>query len=69
MGSTAIISRKPAHRFRHRINLIYTDTRYAFEENFETISTYADKLQGAMNMALDEETVLIAVLRVYHAQK
>jgi len=52
-----------------RINLIYTDTRYAFEENFQTISTYADKLQGAMNMALDEETVLIAVLRVYHAQK
>ena len=52
-----------------RINLIYTDTRYTFGENFETISTYADNLLGAMNIALDEETVLIAVLSVYHAQK
>jgi hypothetical protein len=43
-------------------------TPYAFEENFETISTYADKLQAAVNRALNEETVLIAVLRVYHAQ-
>ena len=51
-----------------RINLIYTDTPYAFEENFETISTYADKLKAAVNTALDEETVLIAVLRVYHSQ-
>jgi len=56
-------------QIQDRINLIYTDTSYTFEENFETISTYADKLQGAMNIALDEETVLIAVLSVYHAQK
>ena len=51
-----------------RINLIYTDTPYGFEENSETISIYADKLQGAVKIALDEETVLIAVLKVYHAQ-
>ena len=51
-----------------RINLIYTDTPYAFEENFETISKYADTLKGAVNTALNEETVLIAVLRVYHSQ-
>jgi hypothetical protein len=51
-----------------RINLIYTDTPYAFEENFETISTYADKLKAAVNTALNEETVLIAVLRAYHSQ-
>jgi hypothetical protein len=51
-----------------RINLIYTDTPYAFEENFETTSTYADKLLSVVNIALDEETVLIAVFRVYHAQ-
>ena len=51
-----------------RINLVYTDTPYAFVENFETISTYADKLKSAVNTALDEETVLIAVLSVYHAQ-
>ena len=51
-----------------RINLIYTDTPYAFEENFQTISTYADKLKTAVNAALDEETVLIAVAAIYHAQ-
>lgn len=51
-----------------RINLIYTNTPYAFEANFETISTYADKLKAAVNTALEEETVLIAVLRVYHSQ-
>jgi hypothetical protein len=50
-----------------RINLIYTDTRYSFAENLEIISTYADKLKAAANTALEEETVLIAVLRVYHA--
>jgi len=29
-----------------RINLIYTDTPYAFDENFQSISAYADKLRG-----------------------
>ena len=51
-----------------RINLIYTDTPYAFGQNFEVISTYANKLKAAVNAALEEETVLIGVLRVYHAQ-
>ena len=50
-----------------RINLIYADTPYAFEENFQTISTYADKLKAAVNTALDEETVL-AVAGIYHAE-
>ena len=45
---------------KDRINLIYTDTTYAFEENFETIAAYADKLKAAVNKALEEETVLIA---------
>jgi hypothetical protein len=51
-----------------RINLIYTDTPYAFEENFATISTYSDKLKSAVNTALDEETVLITVAQIYHVQ-
>jgi hypothetical protein len=50
-----------------RINLIYTDTPYAFGENFEVISAYANKLKAAVNAALEEETVLVAILRVYHA--
>lgn len=51
-----------------RINLIYTDTPYSFTENFATISTYADKLKAAVNTALDEETVLIAVAKIHHAR-
>ena len=51
-----------------RINLIYTDTPYAFTENFATLSAYADKLKVAVNTALDEEPVLIAVAAIYHAQ-
>ena len=50
-----------------RINLIYTDTPYSFSENVEIISTYANKLKAVVDTALEEETVLIAVLRVYHA--
>jgi 3'-phosphoadenosine 5'-phosphosulfate sulfotransferase (PAPS reductase)/FAD synthetase len=55
-------------QIQDRINLIYTDTPYAFEENFEIISTYADKLKAAVNTALEEEAVLIAVAKIYHAE-
>ncbi len=51
-----------------RINLIYTDTPYAFDENFQIISAYADKLKAAVARALDEEAVLITVARIYHAE-
>ena len=50
------------------INLIYTDTPYSFAENFEVISTYADKLKAATFVALVEEAVLIVVSAVYHAE-
>jgi hypothetical protein len=55
-------------QIQDRINLIYTDTPYAFEENFKIISAYADKLKGAMFAALEEEAVLVAVAKVYHAE-
>ncbi len=51
-----------------RINLIYTDTSYTFEENFEIVSAYADKLKAAAFAALEEEAILIAVSQVYHAE-
>ena len=38
-----------------RINLIYTDTPYAFEANFGIISTYAEKLRVAAFAALEED--------------
>ena len=40
-----------------RVNLIYTDTPFAFEENFESLSRYADELKAAAFAALDEEAI------------
>ena len=50
-----------------RINLIYTDTPYAFDDNFQIISNYADKLKGAVFAALEEDAILVAVMKTYHA--
>ena len=54
-------------QIQDRINLIYTDTPYAFEKNFNIVSAYADKLKAAVNTALKEEAVLIVVAKIYHA--
>lgn len=55
-------------QIQDRINLIYTDTPYAFEENFEIISTYADRLRAAAFAALDEDAILVAVMKTHHAE-
>ena len=54
-------------RVRDRINLIYTDTPFAFEENFETLSRYTDQLKQAAFEGLEEEAILVVALKVYHA--
>jgi hypothetical protein len=51
-----------------RINLIYTDTPYTFEDNFEIISNYADKLKATTFAALEEDAILVAVMKTYHAE-
>jgi hypothetical protein len=48
--------------------LIYTDTPYAFEENFEIVSRHAENLIAAVDTALEEEAVLITVAKIYHAE-
>jgi hypothetical protein len=53
---------------RDRVNLIYTDTPSSFEENFERISRYTDELRKAAFEALEEETILVVVLKVYHTE-
>ena len=60
------LSRAGQH-VQDRINLIYTDTPYSFEKNFEIISSYADKLKAAVFAALEEDAILVAVMRTYHA--
>lgn len=54
-------------QIQDRINLIYTDTPYSFEENFEIVSAYADKLKESASAALEEEAILVVVNQVYHA--
>ncbi len=43
---------------RDRVNLVYTDTPFAFESNFERISRYTDELRKAAFEALEEEAIL-----------
>jgi len=55
-------------QIQDRINLISTDTPYEFDVNFEIVSAYADKLKAAVDTALEEEAVLVAVAKIYHAE-
>jgi hypothetical protein len=52
---------------RDRINLVYTDAPFTLDENFELLSRYTDELRKAAAEALEEEALLIAVFKVYHA--
>jgi len=52
---------------RDRVNLVYTDTPYTFENNFDIISHYVDQLCKSAFEALDEEAILIVVYKVYHS--
>lgn len=51
-----------------RINLIYTDTPYTFRDNFSVLSRYGEALRRAVQEALEEETVLVAMFGVYHVE-
>ena len=53
---------------RDRVNLIYTDTPFSLEENFDRISRYTDELRKATFDALEEEAILVVVLKVYHTE-
>ena len=53
---------------RDRVNLIYTDAPFSFEENFDRISKYTDELRKAASEALEEEAILVVVLKVYHTE-
>nr|MBA3353436.1 hypothetical protein [Blastocatellia bacterium] len=50
-----------------RINLVYTDTPFNFQDNFSAISLLRRQAKGAADKALDAETILVAVLEVYHS--
>lgn len=50
-----------------KINLIYTDAPFEFDENFEALSRYADELKAAALEATEEESILIVVHKIYHS--
>ena len=54
-------------KIQDRINLIYTDTPYSFQENVELLSNYTDEIRKAAFVALEEEVVLIVIWQVYHS--
>src|SRR5262249_24427832 len=50
-----------------RINLVFTDVPILPEEDFALLSQYADYLRSTVAEGLEEEAVLIAAIKVYHA--
>ena len=50
-----------------KINLVYADTPFDFDKNFESLSDYADGLRDAGKEASDEESVLVVVHGIYHS--
>ncbi len=55
-------------RVQDRVSLIYADTPFAFQENFQSISRYTEELRNAAFAALEEEAVLVVAFTVYHAE-
>lgn len=52
---------------KDRVNLLYTDTPFAFSENQAMLSQYVDEVRSAAFQALHEEAILVAVYPVFHA--
>jgi hypothetical protein len=50
-----------------KISVIYADTPFDFDDQFDEISEYADQLRTAALEATDEEAILIVVHAVYHS--
>jgi hypothetical protein len=53
---------------RDRVDLLYSDLPLSFAVYQELIARYADYIRDAALAALDEEAVLVALLKVYHAE-
>lgn len=51
-----------------RINLLYTDAPFTFDEGFDPLSRYADALRQAAFGALEEEAILVVAHKVYRSE-
>ncbi len=50
-----------------RMNLLYTDAPFTFDDGFDGLSRYADVLRLIAFEALDEEAVLVVAYKVFHS--
>jgi hypothetical protein len=50
-----------------RMSLLYADTPFDFDKNFQALSKYTDALRTAALEAADEESILIVVHEIYHS--
>ena len=50
-----------------KINLVYADTPFDFDKNFEALSKYTDELREAALEASEEESILIVVHQIYRS--
>lgn len=50
-----------------RVNLIYADTPFDFDEHFNAVGDYTDQLRTAALEASAEESILIVVQRIFHS--
>lgn len=53
---------------RESIRLIYADSLFPIAGNEQALADYAHQLREAAHAALDEESVLVTVVRVAHAE-
>lgn len=51
-----------------RVSLVYADTPFDFDENFDALSNYADELREAALAASGEESILVVVHGIYHSR-
>ena len=50
-----------------RVNLLYADCSFTFEENLERLSHYADELTRTVATGFEDEIIRVAVHKVHHA--
>ena len=49
------------------VNLIYSDTPFDLDGNFEALSAYADTLKAVALEVTSEESILIVVHEIFHS--
>jgi hypothetical protein len=54
-------------RMQDKINIVYTDIPLSFDDNYDRVSQYADRLTKAAYEALEEEAILVAAIKIYHS--